>query len=665
MNDVITLAKLKEYISSMQGLYDVVRLVEPGECRIISFQNNSDPSPCYTVWGKTKRCSNCISYQACLVNRVTEKDEPYGNQIGHVISMPIQAKTEDGTIKRYSVEMVRFRDMRQSELPDREEPVYETQAIAHALSDHILASGMQDSEIGMICYDQNHECIYANKRIFQLFHVANSLKELGQAVQDWIEMNYQVRNGNVWSQFYRYRHEDRLYRIRFVTVKDENEEISGYMYAIMDVTDEDSLISGNGFRETHDPLTQLYNQEGFLSAARMELNQNPYQKYLLIRINIRNFKLVNTLFGTDKGDEILTCFGHELIHLAEVTQAIVGRIYSDQFSVLLPENNYSEDSFKEMIRNTSKLLSSNLYRLRFQAGIYEIKDPNIPVSVMCDSAAMAASFAIRQEDLATKWYSEEIMNTVLKENEIVSGFRHALKNQEIEIYLQPQVDENGKLTGAEALSRWNHPKRGLVMPGSFIPTLEKANLIYQLDYYVWEKAAAKLAEWKNTERNALSLSVNISPKDLYYLDILNIFCELAEKYHIDPGKLHLELTETAIATNLEGCIRLIRDLREKGFIVEIDDFGSGYSSLNMLKDIHADVIKLDMGFLYHAEDQDRAYKVLSHVIALGKDLHMELIAEGVESKEEFEKLKELGCFHFQGFYFSKPISVKDFEQQAL
>lgn len=665
MNDMITLAKLKDYISSMQGLYDVVRLVEPGECRVIHLKNQDglDPSPCYTVWGKTRRCSNCISYQACLTNRVTEKDESFGNQIGHVISMPIQAKTEDGTVKRLSIELVRFRDIRQSEMPDLQEPVYETQSVSHSLSDHILASGMQDSDAGMICFDQDHRCIYANKRAFSLFHVANSLDELGRVVEEWIEMNYQLRNGNIWSQFYRFKHEDRLYRIRLVTVKDEEDQISGYMYSIMDVSDDGASISGKGFRQTHDPLTQLYNQEGFLSAVRMELNRNPNEKYLLIRFNLRNFKLVNTLFGTEKGDEILSGFGHELIRYSEVNEAIAARFYSDQFSIFIPYKNFHEDTIKEAVKNTSKLLSSNLYTLRFQAGIYEISDPNIPVSVMCDRAAMAASFATKQEGLAAQWYSEDIMSNVLQENEVVSGFANALKSHEIEIYLQAQVDENGNVTGAEALSRWNHPVKGRIMPASFIPILEKANLIYQLDYYVWERAAEKLAEWKHTELKDFSISVNISPKDLYYLDILNIFTELVRKYDIDPRKLHLELTETAIATNLDGCIRLVNELQKKNFIVEIDDFGSGYSSLNMLKDIHANVIKLDMGFLYHAEDQDRAYKVIRHVIELGHDLHMDIIAEGVETQEQFRKLKDLGCFHFQGFYFAKPIPVEEFEQQ--
>jgi EAL domain-containing protein (putative c-di-GMP-specific phosphodiesterase class I) len=217
--------------------------------------------------------------------------------------------------------------------------------------------------------------------------------------------------------------------------------------------------------------------------------------------------------------------------------------------------------------------------------------------------------------------------------------------------------------GAEALARWLHPENGVIEPEVFIKVLEKADLIYKLDKYVWELAARQLAAWKDTEWSKMSLSVNVSPKDLYYLDIQKEFTSLIEKYKIDPMHLNIELTETAVTSDVNKCAKLIADLRQSGFIVEIDDFGSGYSSLNMLKDINADVLKIDMGFLRKTDNHERAMVILRYTIDMAYELGMGVITEGVETKEQFEKLIDMGCEMFQGFYFDEPMPVEMFEKK--
>lgn len=221
------------------------------------------------------------------------------------------------------------------------------------------------------------------------------------------------------------------------------------------------------------------------------------------------------------------------------------------------------------------------------------------------------------------------------------------------------------MLGAEALVRWSHPERGMINPGEFIGIFEKNGLIVELDQYVWEMACMQLQKWKEMGQDDMYLSVNISPRDFFFMDIHQRFTELVEKYEIDPGKLKLEITETAVMTDMEKQLRMIDRLREAGFVVEMDDFGSGYSSLNMLKNIRVDVIKIDMAFLGQSDDEVRARVILRTVVELSRQLEIPVITEGVETAEQVAFLKAIGCGMFQGYYFARPMEIEDFEQKYM
>mgnify|MGYP000078184194 len=233
------------------------------------------------------------------------------------------------------------------------------------------------------------------------------------------------------------------------------------------------------------------------------------------------------------------------------------------------------------------------------------------------------------------------------------------------MYLQPQVKRDGAAKGAEALVRWVHPSRGILTPYAFIDILENAGLIYKLDLYIWEKAAQKLAEWKEKGYGSYHISVNISTKDFYIIDIYETFTGLINKYGIAASNLHLEITETTLMTDFEKNMNIIHKLQGVGFRVEIDDFGSGYSSLNMLKDISADVLKIDMGFLRKSENEVKGQDILESIITLAGKIGMDVITEGVETKKQLDMLTMMGCHEFQGYYFSKPVPVSEFEEKYL
>lgn len=198
-------------------------------------------------------------------------------------------------------------------------------------------------------------------------------------------------------------------------------------------------------------------------------------------------------------------------------------------------------------------------------------------------------------------------------------------------------------------------------PSEFISIFEKNGTIVKLDRYMWECACQKLKEWQDAGHDDMYLSVNISPKDFYYIDVYDVLTKLVRKYDINPKNLHLEITETAMMTDVLNRIPLISNLQKAGFTVEMDDFGSGYSSLNTLKDIYIDVIKVDMAFLQQTNDTDRSKKILTSVIHLAKELGIHSIVEGVETPEQVDFLKQLNCDMFQGYYFAKPVPVSEFE----
>ena len=265
------------------------------------------------------------------------------------------------------------------------------------------------------------------------------------------------------------------------------------------------------------------------------------------------------------------------------------------------------------------------------------------------------------------YYNDTILNNTILEKQLVGDFDQALKEKQFCMYLQPQMTSEGKMLGAEALVRWQHPKRGLIFPGDFIEVFEKTGLIYRLDRFIWELAVQKLARWQQEGHSDLYISVNISTKDFYYMNVYETITALVEKYRIIPSTLKLEITETAIMTGTAGELDMIEQFRKYGFQVEIDDFGSGYSSFNTLKDMDVDVLKIDMGFLRTSkpENLEKSMSILNMIISLSKTLGLSVVTEGVETKDQVVKLTQMGCRIYQGYYFSKPIPVEEFEKRYM
>ena len=412
---------------------------------------------------------------------------------------------------------------------------------------------------------------------------------------------------------------------------------------------------------TYDELTGIYNKQAFYTKTKEMLLDNPDKNFDLLRINIERFKVLNDLFGESTGDKLLRYIGKFLKEI-NLPLCVSGRLYADNFVVCYEAG---KGDSQRMI-NTLQMVADSFAinnRTILSFGLYRIDDKTLPVSVMCDRANMALWKAKGNFKNPYCEYDEKMRQQVLKEQKIINAMEMAIQNKEYTLYLQPKYDiEKGIIIGAEALVRWISQENGFISPGDFIPVFENNGFVYEVDKFIWEESCRYLRKWLDEGREVHPISVNVSRIDLYDPKLVKHLVDLREKYQLPSRYLELEITESAYTEDPEQIITITRQLREAGFVILMDDFGTGYSSLNMLKDIQIDVLKLDMGFLKSSDYSAKGGNILTAIFKMAESLKMQAIAEGVETKEQVEFLKSIGCKYVQGFYYSKPLPVDEFEK---
>ncbi len=532
--------ELLQLMQQMSYLYDVVRTVDPEECRELIIHESGQVKKgqeCFRAWDRNKRCEYCGSYKACMSGERLEKIEYYKDNTYHILMIPI-----------------RFM------LPDQTK---------------------------MSCV---LECITKSKGIPE----------------------------NV-----------------VVPEKKEPEDIG------------------------IDPLTGLSTETRFYERAQ-KLIQKEGGSYYIVAYDISHIEVFREVFGKDKYNEIFSIMGRKLKSLQQPDE-VCARLSDGCFVCLVNARNFVEEKLSSIFDDLPEKLENNRFPMVVQAGVYEVTDLSLEVDAMCEMAIMALKSIQDRPGVTYAYFDDCIKEKVLEEQRVIANFRSALDRGEFHIYLQPQVYANGKIQGAEALCRWIKDTGEIVPPVEFIEVLERSELIAKLDAYVWEQAVKVLKSWTGTDMEELYISVNISPKDFYYIDVYQVILDLIEKYGIDRKRLKLEITENFIMGDEKQQLHLVNSLHDAGFDIEIDDFGKGYSSLSALKNIQADVLKIDKEFIKETENSVRSENILATVIDMSNRLDMNVITEGVETKEQLERMVRLGCNMFQGFFFAKPMEVADFE----
>lgn len=533
--------------------------------------------------------------------------------------------------------------------------------VPKGLVDRLFTMVVHDMMDGVLLFDVDGNCIQANESAIKLIE-PEYRNDATEAFEIWYQKELQKQvDENGRDTVIKVENKTLHLRIFLKKLLDEDGAAIGSFVDIKNRTQEVNDLQAERYRATHDPLTGLYNKEFFYEKVRQRLDEQPDEEFILICSDIGNFKMVNDVFGTECGDRVLIRIARSLYKLCKPDQ-IYGRIDNDGFALLMKKSDYGEEYFQTVPQSKVYIEKDIEYPIRLYLGVYEIVQKDLPVSGMCDRAKMAIATIKGNYQKRLAYYDEKLRQSVLNEQEIMGELDDAIASGQFHIYLQAQVNGQGESHGAEALVRWIHPKKGYLPPSAFIDILEKNGAIVRLDRYIWELACQKLREWQDEGRENMYLSVNISPKDFYFIDIYETFTSLVKQYRIDPKRLHLEITETSVMTDVEQRIKIIERLQEYGFIVEMDDFGSGYSSLNMLKDIHVNVLKVDMVFLRKTTEMERSRKILRTIISLAQELGMETIVEGVETSEQLAFLKSISCDIFQGYYFAKPMEVSQFEE---
>lgn len=410
-----------------------------------------------------------------------------------------------------------------------------------------------------------------------------------------------------------------------------------------------------------DTLTGLYTREVFLNKVSELVLSREAGHYIMACFDIDRFKVINDQYGTKKGDEILRYLGAVFKTGFAAVGGICCRIAADDFAILYPASFKDTPEMLEISRKASNV-EGLLSPLVFSTGRYLVDDPTLSASAMFDRAMLAAETVKSRFEGKIAYYSESMRNHLILEQEIVMEMESALRDRQFEVWYQPQFNHaTGAQIGAEALVRWRHPKKGLIWPNLFIPIFEQNGFIYSLDRYIWEEVCRFLKKRLDEGETPPPISVNISRYDALQPNIVESIKGLVAKYNLPVNLLRLEITESAFAEATKVIVRVARQLIDSGFTLEIDDFGSGYSSLNTLKDVPAQVLKLDMRFFEESDDSQRSGSIIESIVRMAKWLGMSVISEGVENKEQADFLKSIGSLYVQGYYYAKPMPQTEYE----
>ena len=434
----------------------------------------------------------------------------------------------------------------------------------------------------------------------------------------------------------------------------DNEQTDCFILGIRDID--------VGKKAERDDLTGLYTRKAFLQKAEQLLKDNPDVQYDLMISDIVDFKEINEQYGPATGDDILRWAG-SMLAPAISDDVIVGRYGGDQFVVLARHELMQfivSDESHEHYEGLEK--SNGLPRVNTKFGVYENVKHNRSVISTCDKAHVALNSIKHHYEKALAYYDDSLRRELEMHRKIESSMHQALKEEQFKVYYQPKHDAvSGKLVGAEALIRWVHPEYGFMSPGDFIPLFEKNGFVVQTDFYVWKRSCMNLKKWRDKGITTVPISVNASKLTFEQDDLLKKLQSYVTENQLSPEQLHIEITETLMTNDVDALVKKLTDIRSAGYRIELDDFGSGFSSINILSTLPLDVIKLDMSFMKQFGDSKRT-KVLAASINLAKELGFKTVSEGVERKEQCDMLSDLGVDAIQGYYFSKPIPEDEFEE---
>jgi len=412
-----------------------------------------------------------------------------------------------------------------------------------------------------------------------------------------------------------------------------------------------------------DQLTGIYNKEFFNRyAAMLDVHHRDYSTDAIV-LNVNHFHMINDRYGRAYGDEVLRLIAEKLLGIVEKTGGIAGRSEADNFWIYCPHR-ADYDAILETVQSGLNGDGQSENRIRLRMGVYSDVDKELDIERRFDRAKLAAESVKGSVTRVIGLYDDSMHEAELLAEQLIEDFPAAIRERQFQVYYQPKFDvrpDEPILSSAEALVRWKHPTLGMVGPGVFISLFENSGLIQTLDQFVWSEAAAQVKQWKERFGVTLPVSVNVSRVDLYDPELVGKLQDIVTRNGLSSRELLLEITESAYTEDAEQIVAMVTQLRTLGFQIEMDDFGSGYSSLNMLTTLPIDALKLDMHFVRNAFKDRKDTRLLEVMLLLAESFDLTTIAEGVETAEQMFTLKKMGCDIVQGYYFSRPLPAEEFE----
>jgi EAL domain-containing protein (putative c-di-GMP-specific phosphodiesterase class I)/GGDEF domain-containing protein len=412
------------------------------------------------------------------------------------------------------------------------------------------------------------------------------------------------------------------------------------------------------------PISKIANLDYFTSKATDFFSEHEDCRFSLITFNIANMGNVNKLFGPTEGDRAVVYTASNLRYVGQRYRILYAHLYSNLFGMLVHSQDH--DKILEITSDMSDSVQNfnDGYPLELTYGIYEVGSTSVPILEMINCAMLAQNMTKNRKECNYTFYTEELDKQFKENKEMSREMEDAMDQHKFLMYLQPMVDlRSFQIVAAEALVRWDHPEKGILSPYAFLPLFEGTSVIEKLDYYMWEECCKTIRRWIDNKIEPTPISMNISPihfESTKFIDKLN---SLVEFYLLDKKMLILELPERGIASGSASVINVIRTLSENGYVISIDNFGSVYSPLNLLRDLPIDIIKLDRSFLNKNIASEDGPTILRYLIAMAKEMDMQVYTEGIETEEQINFLAEIGADVAQGYFFSKPVNLREFDEQ--
>lgn len=446
-------------------------------------------------------------------------------------------------------------------------------------------------------------------------------------------------------------------RALFVSIEILEKMLEEYAGELLKMDLEDINISED--EEIQAMIKNMSRRQRFRRNVQNLLNETR-KSVAFIQFDIRRFKIINDLYGEQFGDEVLYWIRETLKEACNEKQFFVN-LRSDVFQIVTEYEKESE--LLELINRTGRVLGVyKAVKLQYSVGVYPVEDTTMELRQMEDRAGMARKAAKNTMLSEVVFYQEQFKTSLYNRKFIEDNIDTAIREGQLQMYLQPKYSiSQNRIIGAEALVRWRHPDRGMIYPMEFLPVIEEDGFITKVDYYIWKKAGEFLRRCRDAGVEDCPVSVNLSRRHLQDREFMRILEHIVDVYGIRKHLLELEITETTE----EHVSQAAREIKEQGFKLLMDDFGSGYSSLNILLETPFDVIKLDRKFMENMILSDKGRLILKHVIIMAEQLKLGLIAEGVETGDQVELLRQMGCDQVQGYYYARPMPAEDFYQLLL